>query len=129
MLPVLMLPETEIRESGAGSVLDLGPSSERPDLLLVTLGITHSVEQESLDVIVQGSSDGANWLSKPVGAFSQKFYCGTYQILLDLGSHTDVRFLRPKWTVNRWGRGDLKPVFDIYLHAEPQFRSMAVGAA
>jgi len=41
---------------------------------LLTLAITNIIEQESLDVSIFGSADGATWDPKPVAAFPQKFY-------------------------------------------------------
>ena len=61
-----------------------------------------------------GSPDKENW--QQLGAFPQKFYCGTYQILVELSAST--RHLRAKWQVNRWGKGDPKPLFGIYLFAQ-----------
>ena len=84
---------------------------------------------EALDLSLWGSADGVDWGTKPVATFPQKFYCGTYQILLDLSDRPDVKYLRVKWAVNRWGKGDPKPLFTIYLFAQAMSRQMAaVGA-
>lgn len=115
MLPAFLVPETKVRESGVSSALDL--SAPRPQAIFLTLGITHILEQQSLDVCINGSVDGEHWDSRPLLAFSQKFYCGTYQMLLDLDTRPEIRFLRAQWRVNRWGRGD-QPLFGFYLHAE-----------
>ncbi len=121
MLPVFLVPEGEVSESGTGPALDLGDSEkDRPDLLSVTLGVTHILEQESLDIQIQGSEDGVNWLTKPLLKFSQKFYCGTYQMLLDVGARRGVRYVRANWSMNRWGRGSLKPLFGMYLFVQEQ---------
>ncbi len=128
MLPEFLLPETTVREAGVGPAMSLG--DDRARLLTLTLGITRIVEQESLDLAVCGSADGTNWDPKPLVTFPQKFYCGTYQIVLDLSSHPDVRYLRAAWRVNRWGRGDATPLFSIYLFAKALEREAAVvGAA
>jgi len=116
MLPQFLVPETTVREAGAGPELGLG--DQQGETLLLTLGITRIIEQESLDVSIWGSPDGKDWGTKPLLAFPQKFYCGTYQILLDLSSRPDVQYIRAKWQVNRWGKGDPKPVFTIYLFAQ-----------
>ena len=113
MLPEFLLPETTIREAGTGPEIALG--RDRGRTLLLTLGITRIIEQESLDISIWGSTDGTDWGTKPVITFPQKFYCGTYQIVLDLSDRTDVRYLRTKWQVNRWGRGDSSPLFTVYL--------------
>jgi hypothetical protein len=126
MLPQFLLPESTVREAGVGPELGLG--DQQGETLLLTLGITRIIEQESIDISIWGSSDGKDWGAKPVLAFPQKFYCGTYQILLDLSDHPHVKYLRCKWQVNRWGKGDSKPLFTIYLFAQqmaPQL--MAVG--
>jgi hypothetical protein len=113
MLPNFLVEETLIREEGTGPETDLG--SAQGKLLLLTLGITRIIEQESLDVSIWGSSDQTNWGAKPLIGFPQKFYCGTYQMLLDLSAHPGVRYLRAQWKANRWGRGDTKPLFSFYL--------------
>ena len=117
MLPAFLVPEMEIRENGHGPVLELG--SAAGGLLTVTLGIHRIIEQESLDLMINGSADGVQWPSRPLLAFPQKFYCGVYSRVLDLRNHPDVKFLRAEWKVNRWGRGDQKPLFGIYVFAEP----------
>jgi hypothetical protein len=116
MLPAFLLPEAVIREDTEGPELSLGPSEGK--LLLLTLGVTRVIEQESLEVAVWGSPDGADWGTKPLVVFPQKFYCGTYQLLLDLSENPDVRHLRAKCKVARWGRGEPKPLFGLYLFVE-----------
>ena len=123
MLPQFLLPETTVREAGTGP--DLGLGEDRGGTLILTLGITRIVEQESIDISIWGSTDGKDYGAKPLVAFPQKFYCGTYQILLDLGDHPDVRFLRAKWQVNRWGKGDPKPLFTVYLFVQQMASELA----
>jgi hypothetical protein len=116
MLQDFVLPEITIREAGTGPAMDLGDS--RGGLILVTLGITRIIEQESLDVSIWGSADNTEWGAKPLVAFPQKFYCGTYQILLDLHAYPDVRHVRAKYQAQRWGKGDPKPLFGAYIFAQ-----------
>ena len=78
MLPNFLIPETVIREAGTGPELSL--SSMAGGLLLLTLGITRIIEQQSLDISIWGSADNADWGAKPLLSFPQKFYCGTYQL-------------------------------------------------
>ena len=124
MLASFILPETTIREAGTGPVVDLGEN--RGNLLLLTLGITRIIEQESLDISIWGSADGAEWGAKPLLSFPQKFYCGTYQIMLDLREHADLRFLRVKYQAHRWGKGDPKPLFGAYVFAQ-EFRQQLLS--
>jgi hypothetical protein len=116
MLPVFLVPETTVGEEGHGPEVDLGPS--RGKLLLLTLGITRIIEQESLDVSVWGSADQTSWGTKPLVAFPQKFYCGTYQIQLDLSPDPEIKYVRVHWKTSRWGRGEPNPLFSFYLFAE-----------
>jgi hypothetical protein len=116
MLPAFLLPEAVIREDAEGPVVALGPSEGKQ--LLLTLGITRVIEQESLDVTIWGSDDQANWGAKPILVFPQKFYCGTYQLLLDLSGQPDVHYIKARCKVARWGRGEPKPLFGVYLFAQ-----------
>jgi hypothetical protein len=126
MLPQFLLPETTIREAGAGPEIDLG--EQQDGTLILTLGITRIIEQESIDLSIWGSADGTDWGTSPLAAFPQKFYCGTYQILLDLSGHAEVKYLRAKWHVNRWGKGTPKPLFGVYLFMQEMAEELAVGA-
>jgi hypothetical protein len=127
MLPEFLLEETTVRAAGTGPAIVLG--GQQGETLILTLGITRIIEQESIDLSIWGSADGSDWGTKPLIAFPQKFYCGTYQILCDLTDHPNVQYLRAKWAVNRWGKGDPKPMFSIYLFAQDTKRQTAgVGA-
>ena len=127
MLQEFLLPETTVREAGAGSEIDLG--GQVGGTLLLTLGITRIIEQQSIDISIWGSVDGTDWGAKPVASFPQKFYCGTYQIVLDLKDRPQVRYLRAKWQVNRWGKGDSKPLFTVYLFAQASQPELAAAPA
>jgi hypothetical protein len=127
MLPNFLLPETVIREDGEGPVISL--DSAQGKLLLVTLGITRIIEQESLDVSIWGSSDQKNWGARPLASFPQKFYCGTYQLLVDVAESPDIQHLKATYKVARWGRGEPKPLFGAYVFVqETQPRAAAKTA-
>jgi hypothetical protein len=125
MLPNFLIPETVIREASTGPELSVGPTPG--GLLLLTLGITRIIEQQSLDISIWGSADKVDWGAKPLLSFPQKFYCGTYQLILDLNKHPGVKFLRAKWQVSRWGRGDPKPLFGIYLFVQDASKEIAIA--
>jgi hypothetical protein len=46
-----------------------------------------------------------------------------------MSERLDVQFLKVKWHVNRWGKGDPKPLFTIYIFANRMERQMAAGDA
>jgi hypothetical protein len=96
---------------GDGPAIDVSHASNR--VFLVTLAITKIIEQESLDISIYGSADGATWGPKSIAAFPQKFYCGESPLLLDLTAHPDVKFVRLHWEVARWGRGTETPMFEF----------------
>jgi hypothetical protein len=125
MFPEFLLPETTVREAGSGPEISLG--TQQGETLVLTLGITRIVEQESLDVSIWGSADGSDWGARPLVSFPQKFYCGTYQVPIDLSQHPGVRYVQARWQVNRWGKGDSKPLFGLYLFAHAEAREMAMA--
>jgi hypothetical protein len=126
MLPNFLLPESVLREDGSSPSVPVGDAKGK--LVSLTLGITRIIEQESLDVSIWGSSDGTNWGTKPLLTFPQKFYCGTYTLLLDLTEYPDVEYLRVQWKMNRWGRGEPKPMFGFYVFGQPVEAPAIVGA-
>ncbi len=109
----LVANKTVVNAKGDGPVVDITAATSR--VFLLSLNITNIVEQESLDVSIYGSPDGTAWGAKPLAAFPQKFYRGEHPLLLDLAAHSDVRFLRAHWEVNRWGRGSETPMFEFSL--------------
>jgi hypothetical protein len=112
MLEAFLVPENTVANAkGEGPSLDLGNASTR--VFLLNLGITDIVEQEALDVSVQGSADGTTFDPKPIAAFPQKFYRGETPILLDLSTNPEVKAIRAHWEVNRWGRGLEAPHFEF----------------
>ncbi len=116
MFDAFLVPEIAIEANGEGAPVELGENAGK--VFQLTLAITKIAEQQSLDVSVWGSADGTEWAAKPLIAFPQKFYRGVYRVFFDLSAHPDVRFLKAKWLVNRWGVGDLKPRFTFLLKIE-----------
>jgi hypothetical protein len=125
MLPIFLVEETTVRESGESAVFDANEHSNQN--LLLTFAITHAVEHESIDMCIHGSDDGIFWPAKPIVSFAPKFYCGTYQLLLP---HCEARYLKAAWRVLRWSRSDQQPFFRLYIFVQPsRVRVAAVGAA
>ena len=116
MFESFLVPDkTVVTAKGDGAPVDAGAAAGKT--LLLTLGITRIIEQESLDVSVWGSPDGQDFGAKPLIAFPQKFYCGGHPLLLDLAAHPGIKFLRAHWEVGRWGRGTETPMFEFHLTA------------
>jgi hypothetical protein len=114
MVNTFLIPDkTVITAKSDGAAVDLSGAANR--VFLLTLRITQIVEQESLDVSIWASPDGAAWGEKALAAFPQKFYTGEHPLLLDLTALPDVKFLRAHWEVNRWGRGTDVPMFEVSL--------------
>ncbi|HTS34534.1 MAG TPA: hypothetical protein VMH04_02615 [Candidatus Solibacter sp.] len=108
---ILVPANTAVTAKGDGAAVDVSGASNR--VFLVTLSITKIIEQESLDVSIFASADGATWSAKSIAAFPQKFYWGETPLLLDLTEHADVKFVRAHWEVARWGRGTETPMFEF----------------
>ncbi|MHB8734436.1 MAG: hypothetical protein ACYC6M_03940 [Terriglobales bacterium] len=71
---------------------------------LLTLSVREAVEQQALEVTVQGSVDGATW-GKPFAALPQVFYSGEWS--LRFRPAPEHRYARVQWRLQRWGRGTL----------------------
>lgn len=113
MLDVFLVPEITVEADGESAPVSLG--SDAGKLFLLTLAITRIVEQEALDVSIWGSADGQDWSNKPLTSFPQKFYTGLYELLLDLSNQPEVRHLKAKWVVGRWGVGPPTPHFSFLV--------------
>jgi hypothetical protein len=111
MIDTVLVPRAVVSAKGDGPAVDVTGAANR--VFLLTLDITKIVEQESLEVGIFGSADGAAWTPKPLAEFPQKFYCGQSPLLLNLTTHPDVKFVRAHWEVARWGRGTEIPLFEF----------------
>jgi hypothetical protein len=121
MMEAFLVPEnTLVNAKGDGPAIDVSRAEGR--IFLLTLAITNIIEQESLDVGIFGSVDGAAWEAKPFVVFPQKFYREEVPLLLNLTTRPDVRFVRAHWEVARWGRGSETPMFEfcVTLQEVPQ---------
>jgi hypothetical protein len=124
MLPGFVIEETTVRESGESAVFEIGQNA--PRTLLLTLSITHSVEQQNIHLDIYGSQDGKIWPSRPLVSFPQKYYCGEYQATLMSGG---IRYLKAVWRVSRWARNDQRPFFRFYILADSARARVAFAGA
>ena len=113
-METFLVPERNVvNAKGDGPALDVSRAEGR--IFLLTLAITSIVEQESLEVSIFGSADGATWDAKPIVAFPQKFYCEETPLLLNLAERPEIKFVRAHWEVGRWGRGPETPMFEFHV--------------
>lgn len=110
VLSAFLIAETSITSNGEGPPLEIG---KRAGLVLLTLGILEVVEQESLLIGIEGSTDAQTWTQ--LIDFPQRFYTGVCAVLVNPG---ECCYLRAKWKTARWGRADHTPFFRLYLFAE-----------
>ena len=80
MFGQFLIPQSTIVGHGHGPAVALG--SANCGLLQLTLVIEKIVEQQSLDIHIDGSLDGETWGEKPLAFFPQKFYVGNSAILV-----------------------------------------------
>ena len=107
----LVQEKTMVNARGDGPAIDVSRADVR--VFLLTLAITDIIEQESLDLSIYGSVDGATWDARPVAVFPQKFYREEVPLLLHLTERPEIKFIRAHWEVARWGRGSETPMFEI----------------
>jgi hypothetical protein len=127
MRPEFLLTETTVRDAGISPAIDL--REERGGTLFLTLGITRIVEKESIEIGIWGSSDGTTWGASPLASYPHKFYCGVYQMELDLTARPEVKYLRAQWRVSRWIRAAGQPLFTLYLLVQTIDRQFAFAGA
>jgi hypothetical protein len=112
----LVPTDTKLESSGTGEPFDISSSESRTFLCRLT--VSEQLEQESLDVSIWGSPDGLEFGKTPLLKIPQQFYRGTTKMVLDISLRTEVRFLRAKWDLNRWGRVSPTPLFVVSLTLE-----------
>jgi len=105
-----------LEANGDGQSVDISNSETRTFFCRLT--ISEQLEQESLDISIWGSADGQDFGKKPVLKIPQQFYRGTTKMALDVSLRMEVKFLRAKWELNRWGRVSPTPMFVAQLDLE-----------
>jgi hypothetical protein len=110
----LIPPDTQVEENGDGPAVDVSTTATRT--FLCTLLITDQIEQESIDVSIWGSADGQDWSTHPILKLPQRFYRGETRAVLELALRPEVKFIRAKVELNRWGRVAPLPMFRVGLH-------------
>jgi hypothetical protein len=110
----LIPPGTQLTSNGEGEPCDISSSATRT--FLCSMVITSQIEQESVDISIWGSEDGQNWGTKPLLKIPQSFYRGETRQILDVSLKPEIRFLRAKWELVRWGRVAPHPMFVLGFH-------------
>jgi hypothetical protein len=105
----LIPADTRMEASANGASFNISESATRTFLCRLT--VTDQIEQESLDVSIWGSADGETWPKRPLLKLPQQFYRGTTKLVLDLSLRPEVKFIRARWDLNRWGRVAPTPMF------------------
>jgi hypothetical protein len=121
---------TKLESNADGAAFDISESTTRT--FFCTLNITDQIEQESLDVSIWGSADGQDFGKKPLLKLPQQFYQGSCKMVLDASLKPEVKFLRAKWELNRWGRVTPLPMFVAGLILEeiaPMSRDLPTSRA
>jgi hypothetical protein len=109
LLLELIPANSRLTSDGDGTSFDLAASVTRT--FLCSMEISAQIEQESVEISVWGSTDGVTWGTKPLLILPQRFYKGETQMVLDVSQQPDVRFIRAKWELFRWGRVSPHPMF------------------
>jgi hypothetical protein len=112
---VLIAPGTRLTSNGEGQSFEISSSQTRT--FLCSMEITDQMEQESVDISVWGSADGQDWGKMPLLKMPQRFYRGETRQVLDLSLKPEIRFIRAKYDLTRWGRVAPHPMFVLGFHA------------
>jgi len=112
----LIPANTKLEANGDGEAIDISSSESRTFFCRLT--ISDQIEQESLDVSVWGSANGQDFGKRPLLKIPQQFYRGTTKMVLDVSLRSEVKFLRAKWELNRWGRVAPTPMFVAELELD-----------
>jgi hypothetical protein len=100
---------TRLTAKGEGQPHEIAGSVTRT--FICAMFITEQIEQESVDISVWGSADGQDFGKLPLLKMPQRFYRGETRQILDLTLKPEVKFLRAKWDLARWGRVAPLPMF------------------
>ena len=112
-----LIPEnTKLTSTADGPPIDISETVSRTFFCVLT--VADQIEQESLDVSLWGSADGQDFGKRPLLKLPQQFYCGTTKMVLDVSFRPEVKLLRARWELNRWGRGTPSPMFVAGLQLE-----------
>lgn len=112
----LIPADTRLEANGDGTSLDISGSISRT--FFCTLIVADQIEQESLDVSIWGSADGQDFGKRPLLKLPQQFYRGATKMVLDISFRPEIKFLRARWELNRWGRVAPSPMFVASLQLE-----------
>ena len=123
----LIPPGTRLTANGDGEARNIGASQTRT--FLCSMDITEQIEQESVDVSIWGSVDGQEWGKMPLLKMPQRFYRGDTRQVLDLSMKPEIRFLRAKWELTRWGRVAPHPMFILGFYSDRNSRVHSATAA
>jgi hypothetical protein len=106
---VLIPPGTRLTSNGEGQPFDISSSQTRT--FICAMEIADQMEQESVDISVWGSADGQDFGKMPLLKMPQRFYRGETRQVLDLSLKPEIRFIRAKYDLARWGRVAPHPMF------------------
>jgi hypothetical protein len=102
---------TRLTANGEGQPHEIAASVTRT--FICAMFITEQIEQESVDISVWGSADGQDFGKLPLLKMPQRFYRGETRQILDLTMKPEIKFLRAKWDLARWGRVAPLPMFVV----------------
>jgi len=101
MIDLQLVPKSGFTENGNGAAFEISAATNR--VFLISLEVARILEQEAIEVALEWSSDGAAWGQMAV--LPQLFYPGATELALDLRKLPEVRWVRARWKLERWGRG------------------------
>jgi hypothetical protein len=100
MIEVQLVPLGVKTANGTGEAYEISNAQNR--VFLISLSILRTLEQQALEIVLEWSADGAAWGRMAV--MPQRFYEGSSEMALDLRKLSEVKWVRARWELERWGR-------------------------
>lgn len=122
-----IVPEELFRGNGYSPAVSLGELQGKS--IQLTLSITRMMEEQTLEVLIWGSTDGSQWVDRPIVTLPHRHYCGDYTYTVDLSRHPYLTHLRAEWRLRSWGHNTAYRLVSFSLRAAEQPEmAMAAGA-
>jgi hypothetical protein len=122
-----LVPEELFRGNGYSPSVPLSDLQGKP--IQLTLSITRMMEEQTLEILIWGSTDGEQWMDRPLVTLPHRHYCGDYHYTMDLTRHPQVTHMRAEWRLRSWGHTTAYRLISFSLEASEAVEAvMAAGA-
>lgn len=122
-----LVPEELFRGNGYGPAVAVGDLQGQS--VQLKLSITRMMEEQTLEILIWGSVDGAHWSERPLATLPHRHYCGEYTDVIDLSRHPEMQFLRAEWRLRTWGPNTAYRLITFSMSATEEEHAAVLAAA